>query len=173
MGNAWDRLPEETELSYKGFITYLNLKPPRTTPKAVEAGAGAFSHRSALNWSYQNHWIERAAAYDTQVTDKVFTTRMTQASDFQDQIISDELEDYEKLRKVWQDMFNELMGNEKELSEKMSSIQSLVRTRQLIDSMGRKLAQMPNTYAGKANDKSMPAGTVMITKEGLAIDQDG
>lgn len=173
MSNAWDRLPEETELSYKGFITYLNLKPPRTTVKAVEAGQGSFSHRSALNWSYRNHWIERAAAYDTQVTDKVFQSKLTQASDFQDQILSDELEDYESLRSVWQEMFHELLDSEGELTEKMSKLQGLVRTRQLIDSMGRKLAQMPNTYAGKAEGRSVPAGVVRVGKEGLMVDDDG
>jgi hypothetical protein len=59
---AWEQLEEETAQAFEGFVTYLELGPERTIPRAAEALGK--STPLLWRWSSRHRWRGRARAWD-------------------------------------------------------------------------------------------------------------
>jgi len=61
----WEQWPDETDLSYSYFISYLEIGPGRSLPKVCQKYTKKDSYISQLKkWSSKYDWVERASAYD-------------------------------------------------------------------------------------------------------------
>lgn len=64
---AWDRLKDETEKAYEAFSTYRDLGVGRTFVAVADK-----LHKSCTlirRWAKRHNWEERAAAYDSSITE--------------------------------------------------------------------------------------------------------
>ena len=61
----WEKWPEETDLSYSYFISYLQLGSVRSLSKVVQKHNKKDHYKTQLGkWSSKYDWVERAKAYD-------------------------------------------------------------------------------------------------------------
>lgn len=66
-GRPWSQLPQETSKAYRAFTVYLELGVDRSIVKAAEKSGASKGNKGGHweRWSSQNHWVERARAYDS------------------------------------------------------------------------------------------------------------
>jgi len=62
---SWDKMPDETNLSYSFFIKYLEMGPQRSLLKLCQKYTKKPNYVSQLkNWSTKYNWVMRAEEYD-------------------------------------------------------------------------------------------------------------
>lgn len=139
---AWHRQPSEGEAPYEAFMVYLKLGPERTFEKAAAQLGKSKSLMSA--WSQKFKWRERIRLYDNMLQlerDKNQQKIIKKAIiSFQGELLRDEAEDYRKLLEKWRNQVDNADALE------LKDFNTLVRTRMLIDEMGRRLAELPMTH---------------------------
>lgn len=64
---AWDKLKDETEKAYEAFSTYRDLGVGRTFVAVAEKLQKSYT--LIRRWANKHNWEERAAAYDSSVTE--------------------------------------------------------------------------------------------------------
>lgn len=82
MNAIWQRQPDETTKAYKAFTLYRDMGAERSLSKVREKlGRKSGYERQLQEWSSQHKWVERAAAYDHDLEE-----RLTAA--FEEQLIN-------------------------------------------------------------------------------------
>jgi len=62
---SWQRLPDESDLAYSYFTSYMKMGPERSLAKVGQKHGKKEHYRKQLaKWSSKFNWVERAAAFD-------------------------------------------------------------------------------------------------------------
>jgi hypothetical protein len=95
---AWDKLETETNEAYGAFIEYMKMKK-RSSKKVAEL-VGVNTQTCVL-WCAHNNWVARVAAFDKAQVDEFVDARLDLIRNNQNQIITDEMNAYEKMKGAW------------------------------------------------------------------------
>jgi len=72
MSEVWQRQRNETAIAYKAFGVYRDMGAERSLSKVREKlGRKSGYERQLQEWSSQHSWVERAAAYDRQLEERL------------------------------------------------------------------------------------------------------
>lgn len=72
MSEVWQRQPNETAIAYKAFGVYRDMGAERSLSKVREKlGRKSGYERQLQEWSSQHSWVDRAAAYDRQLEERL------------------------------------------------------------------------------------------------------
>ncbi len=65
---SWDKWPDETDLAYSYFVSYMEMGPERSLSKVVQKHNKKAHYKTQLGkWSAKHNWVERASEYDKHV----------------------------------------------------------------------------------------------------------
>ena len=167
---AWDKLPDETSLSYKAFRAYLDQRPPRIlirTPQLANV-----SLNSVKAWVKRFRWYERADEYDNHIGRVIDDKKDDKLGAFRGQIMEQEQEDYAALHGAWSIVFKKVLSTPMDLDDTLNALKKLAQIRVIVDNMGRKASQMPNTYKSDEMERTfqdITPDTIELTINGPRI----
>jgi hypothetical protein len=168
---SWEKQPDETSLSYKAFRAFLDQPLPRrlyATSKIANV-----SVNSIKIWAKKFHWYERVDEYDNELGRVVDNTKSDALSTFRAQVMSDELEDYAALHAAWSLVFQKVLKQQSmELDDVLNALKRLAQIRVIVDNLGRKASQMPNTYRADEMERTLQdvtPDTIELTVNGPRI----
>lgn len=165
----WERQPKEPERAFNGFKTFLYMQSPRTYQKTADELGVGIDHIKA--WGAKYSWQRRAQQYDAFMGGKADDARVSAIKVFQSQVVTEEVEDYQKLRAAWQDYFDNLVKNMENIDadDFLDRMKKLTAIRTMIDQMARKAASLPNTYRAA----EMPAEVQGADDTPMMLTMDG
>lgn len=121
MSEVWQRQPNETAIAYKAFGVYRDMGAERSLSKVREKlGRKSGYERQLQEWSSQHGWVERAAAYDRQLEERM-------AAEFEESLIArrrklleQEVKDADALLQKFQEALErvQLHGTQRKTSRK-------------------------------------------------------
>lgn len=135
----WHQQPGESDIAYNAFRVYLNLEKRTYVATAEALGAS----KALVNYySPKYNWRERARHYDNWKATQYEENRINQVKRFQTTIVADETFDYDLILKEWREIFKSHSGD-----MSINELKQMISTRELIDGLGRRIAELPTTYA--------------------------
>lgn len=162
----WDILNDETDRMYELFRMFLMMQS-RTYPKVAEQAGVSLQYINDLGRRFD--WQNRAKKYDAWIYGQMDKDRLDALKIFQAQVVTEEVEDYQRMRKLWQDAMSNMEGVQFEGVEDFSkAMRQMAQTRLVIDQMARKAATLPNTYkqGEMPKDTNPNAGPLTLTMNG-------
>jgi hypothetical protein len=141
---AWDRWPKESDKAYEAFKVYLELGVKRTYKAASDAIGKDYNQ--VRDWAIKWEWKDRAVRYDTAMNQTAMAGRQNLVIKVQQMVIDDASYDYHAVLTLWRKALDK-----EELT--LTELEQLVRVRDMIDKMGRRVAELPTTYKVMAGQK--------------------
>lgn len=168
VNKPWYRTKGETAKAHEAFKLFLAM-PQRTLAGLHRQG---FSQRTLEVWSKKHSWRERALAYDNALVDHEDNEIVDHIATVQQVITSAGLDDYARLRKIWDkgvraleatvegsvialaeasasDDFERVESAQKALNNALSQLNTMIMSRAKLETLGRAAAHLPDTYGKK------------------------
>lgn len=168
---VWERQSKENTAAHGAFLAYMLMKTPRSVLRLVKEKG--YKHGTLTVWARKYRWTERAAAYDDHVHNTTLEKQENLITDFQTQVIRDEVNDYRLLRTTWEGHLNRLLtaGENMSLEDFSKALKTMAQTRAVLDTLGRKSARLPAAYRSdvvsrEEEPSAFPTDTIQISMRG-------
>lgn len=182
--NAWDQLPVESNLAYAAFRDYMMQGLRRSLAKTRERLG--VNINSLNKWSSENEWQRRVAEFEGAQMDAFVGTKLAIIQNNQGQIITDELNGYDKMLAAWRDLFDKYMTDhvveqiEKDGSvtlvtvpANIKDLKTLVETKKIIDDYARRAVGLPANYVDKTEAPVSTKGNLPAQTGGIPLQIPG
>lgn len=192
----WDQQEGETNKAFASFRHYLMTGLKRSLPSTADAMDVNIT--TVNGWSRENHWQERVGAYEQALMDNFVSGQISLVKNNQNQITTDELEDYNRLIQNWRGQFDSytkehwIEERDKEgvlqrypVPPSLKDLKTLVEARKVISDFARRAVALPNAYKDSTPDNqtntlppqggkqlAIPGRATSATNEELEDDED-
>lgn len=148
----WERLPNESDEAWEAFNHYLRLSPvgndPETKRTIANCAAQLGKERVQVSrWSAHNAWVERARAFDNNMSVVTVDMVARDLAAYQKQLVVDETSALSALTVVMSKLIaqtDEQLTNGEPV--KLSEINQLMKATEILFNMRRRAARMPIEY---------------------------
>lgn len=156
MGNlAWDQLPNETDVAYEHFQTYLQMEPKiRTYELTAAARNVSLQNIKMIGAKYK--WQERARYYDVYMNDGILEEEVKKVFKRRSLIQIEELGDADKLRDAFNIMLEQLLQRPEDF--KAVDFRNLMAAREDLAKFIRRAVEMPTGFRAMELDKDDDRG---------------
>jgi hypothetical protein len=159
---VWDQIyDEESDVAFAYFRDYLHMPKPRSI-QALAREKGV-KYGSIGRYSASFKWLDRARAYDEHFS-RMLDEQLIARSDLLVQAVKGgAVEDYARMRRAWEKGMGVVerqleVATESEepdasdLAKVMNALRALMASREQLDRLGRRVAQLPQTYRNEPDE---------------------